>query len=101
MKSNVLTNETVLDKYDKAHQALVEHMDSALYEIWEYSKAGNTAAHDFMCGELRNRIVQFELDFSNTDILQSNRRATYGIYKTIMTKVVPFLNGLRNECVAQ
>lgn len=95
-----ITNEIVLDKKNKEHQALVECMDSALYEIWEYSKAGNIVAHDFMHSMLHDALVQFELDFMNTDITQLNSRATYGTYRALMAEVIPLLNNLRKESIA-
>lgn len=88
-------DETVLDKNNKAHKALIGNMNNALYEIWEYSKSGNVAACDFMHSKLHDRLVQLELDFQNDDIPALHRRATYGAYKAVMAEVTPLLRRLR------
>ena len=92
-----LTNETVLDKHNKMHQALIERMDRALQEIWKYSKSGNATARDFMQSKTRYRLVQFQLDFQNTDIPEINQRATYRAYKDIMAEVMPLLHNLNKD----
>lgn len=99
--NDIITNETVLNKHNKEHLALVECMDSALYEIWEYFKAGNTEAHAFMHSKTRESLVQFELDFENADIPEFSIRATYEVYEVIMAETMPVLNRLRNQNMAQ
>lgn len=94
------SDETILSKYNNAHCDLVKNMNECLYEIWEYSKSGNVAAHDFMYSKLHDRLVQFKLDFVNDDIPNLHKRATYGAYKDIMKEVNPLLHSLRRERTA-
>ena len=90
-------NETILDRYNHFHWMLIDEMMDALYEIWEYSKIGNTRARDFMRSKLHDKIVQFRLDFVNDDIPTLHKRATYNTYKEIMAEVNPLLQALRKE----
>lgn len=90
-------DETVLDKHSEAHKTLVYVMNDSLYEIWEYSKSGNTAALEFMYNKLHDRLVQFKRDFANTDIPERHKNATYGNYKAIMAEADSLLKRLRKE----
>lgn len=90
-------DETLLEPSNNSHCMLIDEMQDALYEIWEYSKTGNVAAFDFMHSKLHDRLVQFRLDFGNTDIPSMHKNATYRTYKDIMKEVNPLLHSLRKE----
>lgn len=94
--SHKISDETILSKHNITHKAWFDKLNDDLYKVWEYEKAGNTIAYEYMHSSKQANLVNLHLWFNMSDKYY-NQFVTYEEYKRVRADMDDCLQALEEN----